>query len=142
MSDVLAFIKHRPPMVLIDTLCEHGVDYACASLRVHDGLMFCEADGLPTWVSLEIMAQTVSLYAGVQGAQVGRAPKLGFLLGTRKLILPYSHFTIGALLHIRATQVLIDEQLGVFDCTIDTDGCESISARLSVYEPRDGQFGV
>ena len=100
--------------------------------------MFYEADGLPTWASIELMAQTVSLYAGVQGDKHGTPPRLGFLLGTRKLELPFSHFAPDSVLTITATRHYVHENLGVFHCAIYLgDDPPTISATLSVYEPDD-----
>ncbi len=45
--------------------------------------MFCEPEGLPTWSSIELMAQTISAYAGYKGQTQGLPPKIGFLLGKR-----------------------------------------------------------
>lgn len=140
MSGVLDYILHRPPMVFIDELISHDDDRAVATLTVRSELMFCEKDGLPTWVGIEIMAQTISLYAGVQGKKSGNPPKLGFLLGTRKMTLPCSHFGVGQILTVVATRQYVHDNLGVFDCQISMDDEVCMSATLSVYEPAEGEF--
>lgn len=142
-ESVLPYILHRSPMLLIDELLSIDETRAISQLEIRPELMFCETQGLPTWVSIEIMAQTISLYAGKQGSLAGQPPKLGFLLGTRKLLLPFSHFPFGSRLQITAEKQYIHDNLGVFNCQIDVIQSSSqqdlppIQAVLSVYEPQD-----
>lgn len=140
---VTDFILHRPPMLLIDELIDFGTDYAVARLRIRPELMFYEAQGLPTWVGIEIMAQTVSLFAGVQGHLRQQPPKIGYLLGTRKLTLPHSHFALNSELTVRAEQHYIHDGLGMFNCRIDVQHPTQsflIESTLSVYEPHNGNL--
>ncbi|WP_445114978.1 ApeP family dehydratase [Acinetobacter sp. WZC-1] len=132
------FIPHHPPMVFIDHVVEIREHFAVADLQITPKLMFCEAQGLPSWTSIELMAQTISLYAGFKGKQSGQIPKIGFLLGTRKLNLPIAFFALGTTLRIRAEQQYLHDGLGQFSCEIQY-GEHVISAMLSVYEPADDQ---
>lgn len=134
--DAIQYIPHEQPMVFIDHIVEANEGYAVAELTITPELMFCESDGLPTWVTIEIMAQTISAYSGWRGQQLQQAPKVGFLLGTRKLQLPFAYFKIGQLLKIRVEQQYLHEGLGQFFCEIHCDE-HVISAMLSVYEPTD-----
>ncbi|RLZ06917.1 3-hydroxylacyl-ACP dehydratase [Acinetobacter sp. 2JN-4] len=134
--DAIHYIPHEQPMVFIDHLIEANEGYAIAELTITPELMFCEAEGLPTWVSIEIMAQTVSAYSGWMGQQLQQSPKVGFLLGTRKLQLPVPYFELGQTLKIRVEQQYLHEGLGQFSCEIHYAE-HVISAMLSVYEPTD-----
>ncbi|KXO86122.1 3-hydroxylacyl-ACP dehydratase [Acinetobacter venetianus] len=134
--DAIQYIPHEQPMVFIDHVAEANEGYAVAELTITPELMFCESDGLPTWVTIEIMAQTISAYSGWRGQQLQQAPKVGFLLGTRKLQLPFAYFKIGQLLKIRVEQQYLHEGLGQFSCEIHCDE-HVINAMLSVYEPTD-----
>ncbi|KXZ72860.1 hypothetical protein [Acinetobacter venetianus] len=134
--DAIQYIPHEQPMVFIDHIVEANEGYAIAELTITPELMFCETDGLPTWASIEIMAQTISAYSGWRGQQLQQEPKVGFLLGTRKLQLPFAYFKIGQLLKIRVEQQYLHEGLGQFSCEIHCDE-HVISAMLSVYEPTD-----
>lgn len=132
--NAIDFIPHQKPMVFIDDLVEIGENYAVAQLSIRPELMFCEAQGLPTWSSIELMAQTISAYAGSQGQALGQAPKIGFLLGTRKLHLPVPFFEMDKIVTVRAERQYLHEGLGQFACEIYYQGY-TISAMLSVYEP-------
>lgn len=121
-------------MVFIDTISQVSENYIEATLEITSDLMFFQQEGLPTWVSIEIMAQTVSAYAGFQGHQSNRAPRIGYLLGTRKMVLPIAYFALGKTLKIRAQRQYFHEGLGQFLCEIEYED-HNISALLSVYEP-------
>lgn len=127
-------LPHAAPMIFIDELIEVGQDYAIAQLHIRPELMFMEAAGLPSWVSIEIMAQCISLFAGYHGQQQGQAPKIGFLLGTRKLHLPISHFPLSSKLQIHVNKNYMHDNLGVFICQVHYL-THVIEATLSVYEP-------
>jgi predicted hotdog family 3-hydroxylacyl-ACP dehydratase len=96
--------------------------------------MFSDEYGLPSWSSIELMAQTVSVFAGAKGQKLGLTPRIGYLLGTRKLNLPMAYFEHGKILKIRAEQQYLHEGLGQFACEISYED-HIIQAVLSVYEP-------
>lgn len=134
--NAIDFIPHEKPMVFVDHILEIGDDFAIAELLITPELMFSDDSGLPTWVSIELMAQTVSLYAGSQGQKNAQTPKIGYLLGTRKLNLPCEYFALGQTVRIKATQQYLHEGLGQFFCEIEYQD-HTISAILSVYEPNE-----
>lgn len=136
MMDAVQFIPHEKPMVFVDHLIEVTDEKAIAELHITPELMFCEPEGLPTWTSIEIMAQTVSAYAGFQGRKKGSKPKIGFLLGTRKMQLLFPYFALGDVIRISIEQNYLHEGLGQFQCEIDYKE-HQIRAMLSVYEPQE-----
>lgn len=136
MMDAVQFIPHEKPMVFVDHLIEANDQFAIAELKICPELMFCEAEGLPTWSSIELMAQTISAYAGHKGQSKGLPPKIGFLLGTRKMLLPCRYFALGATVRIRVEQSYLHEGLGQFNCEIEYQE-HRFSALLSVFEPEN-----
>lgn len=138
--DATLFIPHRAPMVFVDHALEFGEDYAITQLTIRPELMFCEAQGLPSWAAIEIMAQTVSVFAGHQGQENGQLPQVGYLLGTRKMQLPVSHFALGSILTIKAQQLYLHEGLGQFQCDLNYEQ-HCITALLSVYQPHASSLG-
>lgn len=136
MQQVTDFIPHQAPMIFIYELVEADEQHAIAKLTIHPQLMFCETEGLPTWTAIELMAQTISLYAGLQGHREGLPPKIVFLLGTRKMHLPMPYFPLGSHVYIIISKNYMHDNLGVFDCELRSEQ-HTISATLSVYEPDD-----
>ena len=136
MMDAITFIPHEKPMVFVSHLIEVNDIFAIAELRITPDLMFFEEKGLPTWSSIELMAQTISAYAGYKGQSKGMLPKIGFLLGTRKIQFPCAFFTEGTTVRIRVEQSYLHEGLGQFNCEIEYQ-VYKFSAMLSVFEPEN-----
>lgn len=131
------FIPHRAPMVLVDELVDFSEKSCVGHLTVRPDLPFMQDEGLPSWVGIEIMAQTIAMYAGVQQRLKGEAPKLGFLLGCKKFEMAQAFFAVGEQLRIDIElQFLNQQHIGIFDCTVNTtQGCTT--ATLLVAQPED-----
>jgi predicted hotdog family 3-hydroxylacyl-ACP dehydratase len=132
-------IRHRGPMLLIDRLTEASERHAVAEVRISERSSFYRAGkGVPAYVGLEYMAQTVAAYDGALRAVTGEPPAVGFLLGTRRYAADRDYFAEGALLSIRVEMVFSENGMASFDCSISADGVSSVTATLSVYRPEDG----
>ena len=74
---------------------------------------------MPAWVGIELMAQAVSVFSGLELRAQGLPPRIGLLLGARTYEAHVPFFAVGARLRVRAALALRDATgLGVFDCTI------------------------
>ncbi|MCG3784419.1 MULTISPECIES: ApeP family dehydratase [Delftia] len=135
------YVPHRGVMLLLDCLLDASADSAHAQVTVPRDGLFLQDAGMPAWVGLEYMAQTVAAWAGWQAVQAGRPVKLGFLLGTRKFQAACAHFSPGSVLRVSVHCELVGTNgLGMFDCRIQPQGEDSVlaQARISVYEPDNG----
>ena len=93
------------------------------------------AAGLPAWIGVEIMAQSVAAFAGCHARQAGQPVELGFLLGTRSYQCNVEAFPAGADLRVRAHRSLQDDNgMGVFECHLEGPGIHA-EARLNVFRP-------
>ena len=104
MADLESLMVHRAPMLLIDELLEYGENHATTEVWIKPDMLFVQEQGLPCWVGIELMAQTVSLLAGVRGKFSGHPPQIGFLLGTRRFHAPMRHFAVGSRLRIHVQE--------------------------------------
>lgn len=131
------YIPHRAPMLLLDELVEVKDNGCVATLTIREDLPFMQDEGLPSWVGIEIMAQTISMYGGIQERTKGNTPKLGFLLGSKKFDMGQDFFAVGEQLRIEITlQFLNRHQIGMFDCAIVTDQGRT-TACILVSQPDD-----
>ena len=142
MSDLLAienYVPHRGSMLLLERLLEAGEEHAVAQVRVARDGMFVQPQGLPTWVAIEYMAQTVAAWAGWRAAQKGEPVKIGFLLGSRKFEAMQPFIAAGTVLRVQVRCELVSSNgLGMFDCQVLQQGQLLARARISVFEPEDG----
>ncbi len=123
-------------MILIDEIIEYNDNSLLASVTITDSSLFVDPTcGVPGWVGIEYMAQTVAAWAGIQAKTRNESIKPGFLLGTRKYIANKSYFAIGSQLLITVQQTYRDDELGVFDCKIENNQLIA-KATLNVYQPK------
>ncbi|HEY8538504.1 MAG TPA: hypothetical protein VIL28_06530 [Steroidobacteraceae bacterium] len=136
MTEVL---PHEGRMLLIDELLDATEDQVVCGVTIRSDSMFCDGDkGVPAWVGLEYMAQTVSAYSGIDEARRGMRPSIGLLLGSRSYKSEVDHFPIGAKLRIEAQLLFRDENdLVAFDCKI-LDGDRMLArGDVKAYRPKD-----
>jgi predicted hotdog family 3-hydroxylacyl-ACP dehydratase len=132
-------LPHAPPLLLLDELLAHGPEFTSCAVTIRPDTMFCDGvNGVPAWVGLEYMAQTLCTLGGIEEVSQGLKPSIGLLLGSRRYSSDVTHFRIGTRLRIVANLLLRDESdLVAFDCEID-DG-DRVIARgdIKAYRPKD-----
>lgn len=113
-------IAQRDPMRFVDTAL-YADDCAAESVTlVRADFLAADACGrFPAVALIEIMAQTIGIYAGRLQRLAGEPPVVGLLLGTRRMSLPIAFFTPGDKLFCRVQKKFeSDEGLWQFDCEV------------------------
>ena len=136
---VADFLPYGDRMRLLDELLDHGPEHVTCGVTIHSGSLFCDAaHGVPAWVGLEYMAQTVCAFSGVEEVRAGLEPTIGLLLGTRNYRCEVEWFPVGATLRVHADLLMRDENdLVAFACTIHEG--ERLVARgdVKAYRPKN-----
>lgn len=139
MSDLALdeLIAHRPPMRLLDRVISVDDTQAVAELTVRkDNPLYVAGRGLPAYVGLELMAQTIGLIDGMRCKSDGQPPKIGFLLGCRRYAADRSEFELGMRLNIAVKMVFSGGDMYSFESRIDDAAGRTIAtANLNVYAP-------
>lgn len=134
-----SLLPHSGRMVLIQEPASTGEDWAEASVLIAEDSMFYEVPkGIPAWVGIEYMAQTVALFAGVEAKRAGQDVRIGLLLGSRRYRANVDYFPLGSRLRIRGDRVWQDDKMAVFDCRIDAAECVAY-AQLNVYQTGENE---
>ena len=132
-------LPHRPPMTMLAqalSVDEPGV--ATAVVDASPGSVFHvpEMGGVPACAALEYMAQTMALAVGAEWRRKGEAPKVGFVLGTRRMEVKVDVFESTKRYVARAQCCYADEEFASFDCSVAGPGGETVAeARLTAYQP-------
>lgn len=136
---IAAVLPHVGRMILLDELLDYGPDFTRAAVTIRRDSVLCDAvAGVPSWVGLEYMAQTVATYAGIEDVKRGERPAIGLLLGSRSYRASVPVFAIGAHLVINANLEFRDESaLAVFSCEIQERGVRRAAGDVKVYRPAD-----
>ena len=132
-----AVLPHAAPMILLDAAVEYGDDAVRTSVHITGDAPFMRDGRVPSYVGIEYMAQTIGVFQGVHALEQGKPVRVGFLLGTRKLLLHAPFFEIGDRLAVEARLQYSDGQIGSFDCRISRRETLVAEARLTVYDTRD-----
>lgn len=130
-------LPHSGAMCLIDRIDGYGDDWIESSVQVPpQSVVHSTRAGVPAWIGLEYMAQTVAAYSGIEMRQRGLQPSVGLLIGTRRYQAQLPHFEPGWWLRVRARMLMRDESnLVVFDCHILRQDQILASAEVKAYRP-------
>jgi predicted hotdog family 3-hydroxylacyl-ACP dehydratase len=139
---IAELLPHAGSMLLLERLCAATDSTARCEVRVGPTLaLFLDADGgLPGWVGIELMAQTVAAWSGYQGFLRQEPPQVGLLLGARKYESHCASLPAGSVLTITVEQLLQDGALASFQCDLHCEDQRVASARLSTIQPDAAQL--
>ena len=135
-----AVLPHAHPMILLDELVDFGDESANCRHVITDKSAFFDAqlNGVPSYVGIEYMAQSIAAYANANELINNRAVAIGFLVSTRKYRCEYAIFAQGMVLTIGVQKLYKDESgLSAFDCTITIEEQEVAKARINVFQPEN-----
>ncbi|WP_245213825.1 hotdog family protein [Rhodoferax sp. AJA081-3] len=137
---ITAIVPHAGKMCLLDRPIEGDAESLSCEVTIREDGLFFSNGGVDGWVGIEYMAQTVAAWAGWRARLRGEAPRIGFLLGSRRYECSRPRFTLGQTYRIDVhRQFQADNGLGQFDCRIQLDGQVVASATLTVFEPTNAE---
>jgi predicted hotdog family 3-hydroxylacyl-ACP dehydratase len=132
---IIELLPHGPEFALIDALISTSDDETIAVVTVREDTPFAEGGGVPAYVAIEYMAQTIAARIGYLARLNGLEPPIGFLLGTRLFTCSASHFPLGSRIEISVRPMLTGGSFGAFACCIST-GDVIAEATLNTYQPK------
>lgn len=100
---IAPLIPHARGMCLLTRLIEVDDAGGVAETTTRRDDLFAEADGIPAWVGVEWLAQTVAAWAGFRAAASGETPAPGLLLGARRYHARVPVFTFDQRIRIAVT---------------------------------------
>jgi len=140
LPPVAEVVPHAGAMRLIDELLEADATACVARATIRPTQLFVDDAGMPAWIGIEYMAQTIAAWAGMQARGSGHKPGPGLLLGSRRYACDVAAFPVGSVLTVRVQlEMSGDDGLSLFACTLAMDGREVARATVSVFQPADAQ---
>jgi predicted hotdog family 3-hydroxylacyl-ACP dehydratase len=124
-------------MILLDEVVACDDTSLVAVILIRPTTLFLEDEGVPGHIGIEYMAQACGAFAGVEALRNGQAVRIGFLLGTRRYIMPVPWFCLGDRLTVSVSLGYRDQSMATFDGRIDVAGKLAAEGRLIVYQPLD-----
>jgi predicted hotdog family 3-hydroxylacyl-ACP dehydratase len=138
LPPIADLVPHDGRMCLLDRVISADGESLSAEVVVPADGLFSRDGSVGAWVGIEYMAQAVAAWAGLQARQIGEAPRIGLLLGTRRYRCSVPSIAAGQRLQVdveRSYQA--DNGLGQFQCRIHSQGVEFATAQLTVFGPKD-----
>lgn len=134
-------LPHRSPMILIDRLVEANEQEGTCEVTITPRSMFLEAAGVPAFVGIEYMAQSIAAHGGYQHYLANEPIAVGLLMGTRRLETSCQFFERNQTLHIHVAHVWGKHELMRFRCTITAAATGTLlqHAELHVFKPKTVQ---
>lgn len=131
-------IPHSGVMVLVDDIVEKKDDFISVKTLIKYDNPFLQDGKFPTFNTLEIMAQSLVVYRGLNDK--GSNARLGFLLGARRFEIIKPNLNIGDEL-ITKTHISEDfDGMGVYESSVYVDDKLVASASISVFNPSQEQL--
>jgi predicted hotdog family 3-hydroxylacyl-ACP dehydratase len=96
-----------------------------------------ELGGVPSWVGFEFMAQSISALSGLEGKDLGKAPRFGFILSVSGLEIKAPVFKAGSTVLIEVEEETVVENVYSFRCRIWYEEKIAVEAKLTVMEAED-----
>ncbi len=132
------YIPQAGAMCLLERIVAVDAESLTATTVLREDSLFCRDGRIGSWVSLECMAQAVAAWAGYHERAQGRAPRIGFLLGSRRFDCQQPWLPVACRLRIEVTrEIQLDDGLGQFTGrTFDGDALLA-TAVITVFSPED-----
>lgn len=138
---VASVVPHTAPMILVDHIVSWDHTRLTATVTICSEAPFAEQSGVPAWVGIEYMAQTIAAFAGCKARSEQKPIKIGFLVGSRRYESSHGYFPLGATLEICTQEVIVGENgLSVFECSLQGTGEHThitATANINVFQPED-----
>ena len=142
--DLTKIIPQRAPMIFLSDVedfdYENQTLVARVDVRDTDLLFDANIGGIPSWASLEFMAQSVAAYVGLSDLHEdpNASPAVGFVLGSRKISVSAPVYLVGHSYFVHVKSMFCDENIASFDCQILDENNNVIAAgTLNAFRPDD-----
>ena len=135
------FVLHRKPMLLLDRLIDIEPGYVLCDWKVlESNEFFAPGYGVPAYIGVEYMAQSIAVYAGACARVHGLFPPLGFLLGTRHYQTTIQYFELDVTYRVVCRELIRDANgMGSYECRIMHHDMNVAEGRLTVLEKQQGE---
>ncbi|MGC7559760.1 hypothetical protein [Pasteurella sp. PK-2025] len=138
------YLLHQSPMLLVDEIQQVSENDIEVTIKLGEKqrLFVDKNQQIPVWISVELMAQTIGTWAGIQGKiQHNTEAKIGFLLGARQCKYFVTHYLMDEVLRVEAHLLMQDQRMASFDVKIvNAQNQVTAEGRLTTYQPDEQEL--
>ena len=145
-DELLTLIPHKGKMMLLNRVTDYNTKEKSieAEYNVTDECIFYDPviNGIPSWTGFEFIAQSVSVFLGLEEKAKGKLPRLGFILGVSQVKIDIPVFTTGCTLKIKAKEAENEYPVIYYTGDIFINDKKVFSGRLTVMDADDEQLKI
>jgi len=137
---VTTYILHREPMLFVRSIVDAGERFVETDSYLSRSNIFYhrESGFIPSWLGIEMLAQTAGIWAGMEDERLQVPIKLGFLLGVRTYSTNIPGFSPEECYQNRIQTNFIADASVVFSGEIlDSRGALCASGELTAFRPEN-----
>ena len=142
-NEIAEYLPHRGKMLLLSRIIDYDIEKHIITGE-YDITKECifyekEADGIPSWVSFELMAQTVCALTGIEHKFFNRKIVPGMLLSVTGFKTNRDWFKAGETVRMRMSEDYCDEESALYNYlgelfTSDNDKEPTVTAKISAIK--------
>lgn len=141
---LIDLLPHKGKMFLLSRVTGHNAkEHTIESeYDITEDCIFYEkkANGVPTWVGFEFMAQGISALTGITNREKGRRPRPGFILSVREFKASIPYFMCGTTIVMKIKEDYRADKTYSYNCALYAsreDTKEAAQATITVMETDD-----
>jgi predicted hotdog family 3-hydroxylacyl-ACP dehydratase len=135
-GELLTLVPHKGKMLLLSRITDYDLEKRTLKSEYDIGpsCIFYDPDlgGVPSWVSFEFMAQSISALSGFTARMKGEAPKMGVIMSISNIDFFHPVFTAKVLIEI-VEDVQLDKVF-TFNCSVYSDNKLFARGKLTVMD--------
>lgn len=117
-DQLIKLVPHKDKMFLLTRVISYDLEKKSieAQFEISDKCIFYnqQNDGIPSWVSFELMAQSISALTGIEDKLMNRTPKAGCILSVMNYSSSIDFIKNGTTVNIKAVEDFADVQSNVY----------------------------
>ena len=140
-NELINLLPHKGRMFLLDRAVDVDCDKYCIKTQVdvsENSMFYDEAlGGVPSYVTFEYMAQSISALSGIANSRRGKPPKVGVILSVSDFKTAVPVIKAGSTVTILDCQQDIVDKVFSFSCSAYIGETLVASGKLTVMEVDD-----
>jgi predicted hotdog family 3-hydroxylacyl-ACP dehydratase len=129
----LGRVPHAPPALLVESLVARGASGAMGRAKIPVDSPFAEAGSAPSYLGLEIAAQTAALVEALGREGDDEAPRVGYLVAIRRARCFVRSLPAGVPLDVVIGFAGSAPPLSVYEIRVEKEGTAMVEGTISTW---------
>jgi predicted hotdog family 3-hydroxylacyl-ACP dehydratase len=140
-DELMTLLPHQGKMFLLSRLRNYDLDkrVLIGEYDITGDCLFYDTvlEGIPSWVGIELIAQSISALSGLKGRRKGEKPRPGFILSVSDMRMDIPVLRAGTTAVIAIREDFKMDAVYTFHGTVSSEGKKAVEAKLTVMEVDD-----